>query len=219
MATGDLNPQAAPFLQNPADDIRSRLLNDFNGLHTGDNTAIQSIVDLNLYLLTKVRHCDNVNDDLIMEVKIAREKIQRFEHDLVYLNQENTLLKQQLALTEDATRTLYLRVEGLFEKNGENLLTYIASTLSRTGIARSTDDIDYVKRIGKCKQNSARPVLVKFIREYKRNLILYNRANLNRNSNSLIGINDDVSDYIYSQATKNCSRYRGLRQNHWSIRS
>lgn len=199
MATGDLNPQAPPFLQNPIDDISARLSKDFSGLHTGDKTATQNIVDLNLHLLSKVRHFDNSIDDLVAEQKLACTRIRGLERDLAYLNQENIFLRQQLALTEDATGILFLRVEGLFEKNGENLITYVASTLSRTGILCSIDDLDYVKCIGKRKQNSTRPVLVKFIREYKRNLILYNRANLNRNSNSLIWINDDVSDHTRRQ--------------------
>lgn len=42
-------------------------------------------------------------------------------------------------------------------------------------------------------------MLVKFLRESKRNLILYNRANLNRNTNSIIWINDDVSDLTRRQ--------------------
>lgn len=128
-----------------------------------------------------------------------RSKKQDLEQELTYIRQENTLLKQQLALTEDATRTLFLRVEGLFEKSGENLLTYVASTLSWTGISCSIDDLDYVKRIGRYRQGATRPVLVKFVREHKRTLILYNRANLNRNTNSLIWINDDVSDYTRRQ--------------------
>lgn len=115
------------------------------------------------------------------------------------MQQENTLIKQQVALVDDASRILSLRVEGLLENNGENLITYVASTLSRTGISCSIDDIDYVKRVGRHKQGTIRWVLVKFLRESKQNLILYNRANLNRNTNSLIWINDDVSDLTRRQ--------------------
>lgn len=199
MATGDLNPQAPPFLLDPTDDIRARLSKDFNGLTSGDETSIQNIVALNLYLLGKTKFFENTSSDLIAELKSVHKKTQELDRELRFIKQENLLLKQQIALREDATRILYLRVEGLFEQNGENLLTYVASTLSRTGISCSTDDIDYDKRLGKHKQGSTRPVIVKFLREYKRNLILYNRANLNRNSNSLIWINDDVSDYTRRQ--------------------
>lgn len=79
-------------------------------------------------------------------------------------------------------------------------ISYVASTLSRTGVACLSEEIDCVHWIGKSKQGTTRPVLVKFIRESKRNLILYNRANLNRNFNSLIWINDhDVFDHTRRQ--------------------
>lgn len=199
MATGDLDPQAPPFLLNPADDIKSRLSKDFASLPTGDKTALENIVDLNVYLLNKIKSLDLVNGDLISELKTAQSNLDDLSRELAFLAQENVQLKQQIALTEDSTRILFLRVEGLFENNGENLITNVASTLSRTGIACSVDDIDYVKRIGKHKQGATRPVLVKFLHESKRNLILYNRANLNRNTNSLIWINDDVSDHTRRQ--------------------
>lgn len=199
MASADLNPQAPPFLSIPSDDIKAQITKDFIGLTTGDRTALENIVDLNLYLLSKVRSLESDSKDFTSQLSDAQIKIRELERELSYLNYDNNLLKQQIALTEDATRILFLRVEGLYEKNGENLVTYVASTLSRTGISCSVEDIDYVKRIGKFKHGSTRPVLVKFIREYKRNLILYNRANLNRNSNSLIWINDDVSDFTRRQ--------------------
>lgn len=201
--TGDpspqLNPQAPPFTHDPTEDIRARLTNDFCGLPTGDKAALQNIVDLNVYLLARVKDWDSINGYLKSELKSAQLKISNLVHELTYMRHEYSLLKQQLALTEDATRILFLRVEGLYENNGENLLTYVTSMLSRTGISCTVNDIDYVKRTGKRKQGSTRPVLVKFLNEYKRNMILYNRSNLNRNSNSLIWINDDVSDFTRRQ--------------------
>lgn len=199
MASGHLDPQAPPFLLDPTEDVRARLSKDYANLITGEKSAIQNLVDLNLFILDKYRSLDLAAHDLMADVKTANAKIHDLEREISFMKQENLLLKNQIALTEDATRTLFLRVEGLHEKNGENLLTYVASTLSRTGISCSADDIDYVKRIGKFKPGSARPVLVKFLKESKRNLILYNRANLNWNSNSLIWINDDVSDHTRRQ--------------------
>lgn len=199
MATGGLDPQAPPFLSSPTEDIKARLTKDYSNLLTGDRTAIQNIVDLNIFLLNKCQIFKDTACDLADELNSLRAKTHELDRELSFMRQENILLKNQIALTEDATRTLFLRVEGLHEKNGENLMTYVASTLSRTGISCSYDDLDYARRIGKFKQGSTRPVLVKFVREYKRNLILYNRANLNRNSNSLIWINDDVSDHTRRQ--------------------
>lgn len=181
------------------DNVKGQLAKDFQGLATGDESALQNLVDLHLFLLNKVRYFESVNDNLTAELRSLHAKQWDLERSMVLMSRDNLRLKQQLALTEDATRTLFLRIEGLYEKNGENLITYVASTLSRTGISCSHEDIDYVKRIGKSKQGSIRPVLVKFVSENKRNLILYNRANLNRNSNSLIWVNDDVSDYTRRQ--------------------
>lgn len=199
MATTGLDPRAPPFLSNPNEDIRARLTKDLSDLITGDKAALQNLVDLNLFLLNEYRMLKSSITDLEDELKSNCAITHDLERELSFIKQENVLLKNQIALTEDATRTLFLRVEGLYEQNGENLITYIASTLSRTGIYCSIDDIDYVKRIGKFKQGATRPVLVKFVRESKRNLILYNRANLNHNSNSLIWINDDVSDHTRRQ--------------------
>lgn len=200
-ATPDLSldPQAPPFLSNPTEDIRTVLSKDLKGLQTGDPQSCLNIVDLNLYLLRTIHAQEAKIARLESDTNPVQTQIRDLERLISLLTHENRLLKQQIALVEDASKILTLRVEGLQERSGENLITYVASTLSRTGVSCSYDDIDYVKRIGKYKPGSTRPVLVKFIRESKRNLILYNRANLNRNSNALIWINDDISDFTRRQ--------------------
>lgn len=53
------------------------------------------------------------------------------------------------------------------------------------------------KRLGKQKQGEPRPILIRFNKEGKRNSILYNRANINKNKKAnapLLWINDDVSE-------------------------
>lgn len=194
-----LDPQAPPFLSNPTEDIRTVLTKDLKGLQTGDPQACSNIVELNLYLLRTVHVQEAKIARLESDAKPVQTQFRELERLISLLTHENRLLKQQIALVEDASKILTLRVEGLQERSGENLVTYVASTLSRTGVSCSYDDIDYAKRIGKYKPGYTRPILVKFVRESKRNLILYNRANLNRNSNVLIWINDDISDFTRRQ--------------------
>lgn len=194
-----LNPLAPPFLSNPTEDIRSILIRDLKGLSNSDLQSCNNFADLSLYLLKTLHIHDAKIARLESDTRPVQSQIRDLEQMITLLTHENRLLKQQIALVEDASKILSLRVEGLQEKSGENLITYVASTLSRTGVSCSYEDIDYAKRIGKFKQGQTRPILVKFTRESKRNLILYNRANLNRNTNTLVWINDDTSDYTRRQ--------------------
>lgn len=50
-----------------------------------------------------------------------------------------------------------------------NLHYYVSTTLAKTGVHCTGDDIDFVRRIGKYRQGHIRPVLVRFNRESKRN--------------------------------------------------
>lgn len=194
-----LNPLAPPFLSNPSQDIRSLLIKDLKGLSNTDSDSCHNIADLSLYLLKSIHMQEAKIARLESDARPVQSQIRDLEHQISLLTHENLLLRQQIALVEDASRILTLRVEGLQEKTGENLITYVASTLSRTGVSCSYEDIDYAKRIGKFKPGQTRPILVKFIKESKRNLILYNRANLNRNANTLVWINDDISDFTRRQ--------------------
>lgn len=90
-----------------------------------------------------------------------------------------------------------LRLEGLSESLNNNLPNHVAQTLSKTGIIGELTDIDYVKRIGKFKEATTRPILVRFLREGKRNSVFYNRANINKNrarGDPLLWLNDNISD-------------------------
>lgn len=117
------------------------------------------------------------------------------ESELYNLKHENQQLKYKLAITEDATKSLFLRIDGLSELNNENLIERTASTLSLTGVQCNAADIDHVHRIGRFKQGHTRSISVRFLSEGKRNAILYSRANLGKSNNSNhIWINDDVSE-------------------------
>lgn len=92
---------------------------------------------------------------------------------------------------------MYLRLEGLSESLNNNLPHQVTQTLSKTGVICEMSDIDFVKRIGKYKESTTRPVLIRFLKEGKRNSVLYSRANLNKNrprGEPLLWLNDDISD-------------------------
>lgn len=175
------------------EDVYSDLIN----MVAGDSEATQSIVDFNLMLYNKIEALEieykKVSDMLCPLI----DRLDSCERELRFVKNENLLLRQKLALTEDTSRLMYLRLEGLDEKHNNNLPHQVALCLSKTGVICNTSDIDYVKRIGKYVDGSHRPIQIKFIREGKRNSILFNRANVNKNKkreDPLLWINDDVSD-------------------------
>lgn len=188
-----LNPLAPPFPANSPEYLKQIVQSDFANMINGDQKALANIVELNLFLLNKIEEYEAriISNE---SYSLYAKRISVLEYDIRMLNEENTLLKQKLAQNEDATHLMYLRIEGLPEARNENILTNVATTLSRTGTQCNASDIDYARRIGKFKSGSIRPIMVRFFSEAKRNSILYNRANLNKNAEKLIWINDEVSD-------------------------
>lgn len=123
------------------------------------------------------------------------DRLAETENELAFLKHENKNLTHNLSLVEDSTKIIYLRVEGISEFNNENLNQRVATILSGTGITCYLSDIDYTRRIGAFKTAHSRPILVTFTNEAKRNAILYNRLNINRNKTSnFIWINDEISE-------------------------
>lgn len=53
--------------------------------------------------------------------------------------------------------------------------------------------------MGKYRQGQTRPILVRLTREGLRNAILYNKANVSRNSNPPVWVNDDISEVTRKQ--------------------
>lgn len=203
-----LNPLAPPFLfdsdsvNDPApqlDRIKSTVFSDFSNLSKGDRdgSAATNLADMYAYLYqaiksleTKITSDDPENTDT---------RLNNLEREIGYLNYENCQLKLYLASIEDATKFMNLRIEGMIENNNNNLLNQAAKILSKTGVQCHPSDLDYARRIGKFRTGHCRPVQVRFLRESKRNAILYGRNNVNKNRapNSrtpLIWVNDDVSD-------------------------
>lgn len=173
------------------------ILNDLVGMTAGDRDAYKNIVDLFLMLNSKIVAQQIELENLVLENNAAQAKVKLVERELSYIAIENEILNHKIAMMQDMARTMYLCLEGLKEKSNSNLPLHVANTLSKTGVTCTVADLDYVKRIGKYKEGQTRPVLIRFLKEGKRNSILFNRNNINKNKSQndpLIWLNDDVSE-------------------------
>lgn len=171
--------------------------NDLVNMVARDSVATQSIVDLNMTLFNKVEALEIEQKRLLELLRPVTDRLSHCEIELFYLKNENHLLRQKVALTEDASKTMYLRLEGLSEQYNSNSPHHVAICLSKSGVQCGTQDLDHVKRIGKFQEGRVRPILVRFIKEGKRNSILYNRVNINKNKardEPFLWVNDDVSE-------------------------
>lgn len=131
--------------------------NDIVNMLAGDRVAIQSMVDLNMTLFNKIEALEIAHKNVLDSIHPIVDRLSICESELKYQKHENDLLRHKIATTEDATKTMYLRLEGLSEQHNSNLPHHVALCLSKTGVVCNTSDIDYVKRIGKYKENSVRP--------------------------------------------------------------
>lgn len=207
-----LNPLATPFKSSP--DRAAELKSDYTKLVSGDISAIAKLTDLNIYFLDKLTQLENtISQRLLTDF---RKKIVNLERDIGYLNRENYDLRQKIALVEDASKILYLRLEGLQEDDQTNLFDLVATTLALTGVCCSTSDLDSVYRIGKPKPDGPRPVIIRFVKQSKRDAILYNRMNLNKNPDrsSHLWLNDEVSDLT----NRNRKTVRDVAENAKNLR-
>lgn len=203
-----LNPLAPPFSQRLAvfnspmpqlDTIRSTVYSELGSIAKGnsDDAAISNLADMYTYFYSSITSLELKIESSCSQNLGAR--LNKLERELEYINYENSQLKFHLASIEDATKYMNLRIEGMNEHNNNNLLNQAAKVLSKTGIQCHPSDLDYARRIGKFRTGYNRPVLVRFMRESKRNSILYARNNINKkrapNSKApLLWVNDDVSD-------------------------
>lgn len=130
------------------------IYSDFEKMLTGDKLALKTVVDLNITLVKKIHQLETESRNSFQNTDPLLERMNLLEIELSYVRTENDLLKQKLALTEDATKMMYLRVEGLSEKQNSNLIKNVANALSRSGVSCTPDDIDYVKRLGKLQEKT-----------------------------------------------------------------
>lgn len=195
MATAYISPTAPKAYTKYQALYADLIFVDFENLLTGDKASIKNLVDLNLTLFAKIEALEIESRSIDQQIRPILDRLASTESELGFMKRENQSMKMKLASAVDATRSLYLRIEGMPENSNQNLLLTTANTLSLTGVQSSVNDIDHVYRVGKYKANGARPTIVKLMKEGLRNLILYNRATVNANKTSgFIWINDDVSD-------------------------
>lgn len=209
MESSKLNPTAPTFSMGresvtknqslEADRIRSTVFSDLLNLTHGDpeGTAIANLADMYTYLYTSIQDLKGGSESF-KSTQITK-RVSKLEREVDFLNFENYQLRLQLSQVEDTSRYMNLRVEGMTEHNNNNLINQTAKVLSKTGVQCHPADLDYAWRIGKFETGQIRPVLVRFLKESKRNAILYGRNNVNKNrapnsKAAYIWINDDVSD-------------------------
>lgn len=187
-----LNPLAQPFVSSNLK--KAELTNDFMKFLESCPQALEKIVDLNIFYLDKIAQLEsNLTQRLLTDF---RKRLDGLEREVNFLRQENLSLRHLTASIEDATKILYLRLEGLPESDSTNLSTLVINALSRTGVSCTSADLDMVRRIGKHNPNFIRPVLIRFNKQSKRDAFLFNRFNLNTNHEEYpLWINDDVSDF------------------------
>lgn len=138
---------------------------DYENLMRGDHTAIRNLVELNLTLFSKIEALEIETRAINKQFQPTLDRLADVESELNNLKHENQQLKFKLASTEDATKSLFLRIDGLSELNNENLVERVASTFSLTGVQCNALDIDHVHRIGRFKQGHTRSISVRFIKE------------------------------------------------------
>lgn len=168
---------------------------DYVSLLAGDKEAVKNLVDLNITLFDKIGALEIESRSISHQLSPILDRLAEAENELAYLKHDNQNLRLKLSQIEDMSRIMYLRIEGISEFSNENLDVRVATILSGTGISCSTTDIDFYRRIGPYREGSTRPILVRFTTEAKRNAILYNCMQINRNkSSNFVWINDDISD-------------------------
>lgn len=91
------------------------IITDLTAMVSGDKHAKQSIVDLFLMLYNKIEAHEIEAENTAQICLDTNRKLALLELEMKYLKNENDLLKHNLSLTEDSTRSMYLRLEGLNE--------------------------------------------------------------------------------------------------------
>lgn len=155
--------------------IAACIENDFSDFLRGDSTALKNLVDMNVYLYERVLALENkamISTTGFQQLQAKANALERENH---YFKNEQSVLNFKIASLEDVTKRMNLRVEGVPEAANESLRATISDYLSKTGVTCLPGDIDFVRRIGKYRQGSTRPVMVKLIKEGLRNDILYKK--------------------------------------------
>lgn len=116
------------FLGNKCFHSYAQITNDFQFLLEKDTNAFSKIVDLNLFFIDKLAQLESNLSQPTLSVK------------LFFFNQENLCLKQKLARTEDATKILYFKIDGLPESESQPLINVVATAQSQSRVSCTTAD-------------------------------------------------------------------------------
>lgn len=149
----------------------------------------------------------------VIETK-TQQNTDAIQNDLTNRNREITIpnstisqLEEQLNTNEQFSLRNELEITGLPETQNENLLHLVTVAATKIGVKLNEDDIDLVTRVG--PQNSripntrARPIVVRFLRNNKRNDMLTSaRARRNLSSTDLEIQGTSSKLYLNERLTK-----------------
>lgn len=178
--------------------LKGVIESDLRDFISGSERGISSLVDMNMALFGRLKALETEHFRMMNEFADRGHKIDSLYQAIGALQHENDMLMFKIAVVDDSTRLLNLRVDGVQESQNENLKQVIADCLSKTGITCNVGDIDYARRLGKFKQGNSRSILVRLQHIGLRTSIFHNKAKINQNSPTRIWVNDDVSDITQS---------------------
>lgn len=193
--------QSQPAPNEGRQNMIDNIAQDLTDFLKGDRVAKNNLLDLFTTVFDRIGALEAKLEDQnvliadqseILDSMATKNRVLGRENELI--KEEITVLRGYFATNEDATKLLYLRVEGIAEDNNSSLLSHVAQVLSDTGVICPEHEIDYVRRLGKFRAGKVRPVIVRFVREGMRNQVFFNRYNLNKGRRSQIWISDEVSD-------------------------
>ena len=129
--------------------------------------------------------------------KHQEARISYLENRCESLMDQNKKLSDRLNNLENASKLRNIKVDGIKEEDGENLVNKILKLAEAMGSDSKASSFDSVYRLGKKNPQQARPrtILIKFKTIQARNNFYNGRFNLkNKKEWARTWINDDVSD-------------------------
>lgn len=144
--------------------LKGVIESDLRDFISGSERGLASLVDMNMALFQRLKALEMEHFNLMNEFAARGRKIDGLCHQINAVEHENGLLLLKIAMVDDTTRLLNLRVDGVEETQNENIKQTIADCLSKSGVTCNVGDIDYARRQGKYKQGQNRPILVRLQR-------------------------------------------------------
>lgn len=151
-----------------------------------------------------VETCHEKIDELTKIIHSQNEALKAFEEKYKMTLQENKQLKNKvnelevrLDDMEQYSRSNTLEINGIIEKENENVLDVVKAVGNSLGCPISEEMVDACHRVGQKGQEKPRGIVVKFTRRtVKEDLMQKRRVKRNLNTKD-IGITDRPADVIY----------------------